>query len=428
MADRAVGELPPASSLKVNDKLVLEQDGAAKSLTGQVLLDFLTAAADGHGGIKTWAIISGPGALEFKLRLVLAQTDAIIDVPMTNGRGITGIRKSRTSGLKDYYTISYNDNTTSELTVTNGKGIKSITKVKTQDLIDTYQIAYNDGTSLQYTVTNGAKGDKGDNTYTWIKFAARDPKDPPHSMGDIPDRWVGFYWGSRSSAPTEWSAYHWYEIKGEKGDTGEPARLESWKTEYQVSSSGTVQPSGPWQEAPPQVPKGRYLWTRTTQVYNSGSPVISYGVSYMGLDGLDGLGTVSNINGKTASPDGRIDLEAADIGACTPEFAKNLGPDFNNRIVLFESREGGDSIGFVYAPETGYVYSIVNNGEGTGSLFNYLTIGECAFTNAFKNADSWQGLLSSVLPVYKGQRIDYDLQAQGYKNIFFLKLEDRSNV
>ena len=292
MADKAVGELIKATSLKMNDLLVVEQDKAAKALPGQVLMDFLTAAADGHGGIHSWEIIPGPGPLDFKLRLTLAQSGAVIDVPMSNGRGITGIRKTRTSGLTDYYTISYNDETTSELTVTNGKGIRSIRKVSTSGLRDTYEVSYNDGTSFQYTVTNGAKGDKGDNTYTWIKFAARDPAQEPHSMGDIPDRWIGFYWGSRASAPAEWNAYHWYEIKGDKGDTGEPARLQSWKTEYQVSTSGTVQPSGPWLEAPPQVPKGKYLWTRTTQVYNTGSPVVSYGVSYVGMDGT---GTANSV-------------------------------------------------------------------------------------------------------------------------------------
>lgn len=43
-----------------------------------------------------------------------------------------------------------------------GKGISSISKTGTSGLVDTYTIALTDGTKSTFTVTNGAKGDKGD--------------------------------------------------------------------------------------------------------------------------------------------------------------------------------------------------------------------------------------------------------------------------
>ena len=43
-----------------------------------------------------------------------------------------------------------------------GKGISSISKTGTSGLVDTYTITLTDGTKSTFTVTNGAKGDKGD--------------------------------------------------------------------------------------------------------------------------------------------------------------------------------------------------------------------------------------------------------------------------
>lgn len=83
MADRQISDLVAATSVQTADLFVLEQTGTAKKLTGQILINFLTAVADGHGGIQT-------------------------------------IAKTGTSGLVDTYTITYADTTTSTFTVTNG--------------------------------------------------------------------------------------------------------------------------------------------------------------------------------------------------------------------------------------------------------------------------------------------------------------------
>ena len=56
MADKQISELTPATAVQSTDLFVLEQTGTAKSLTGQVLVNWLTTYADGHGGIQsiTW--------------------------------------------------------------------------------------------------------------------------------------------------------------------------------------------------------------------------------------------------------------------------------------------------------------------------------------------------------------------------------------
>lgn len=289
MADKAISELVSAEQITATDLFVLQQNDTAKKLPGQVLLNWLTAAADGHGGIKS-------------------------------------IEKLKTSGLADTYRITLADTTTFDFVVNNGRSIRSIVKISTSSLVDTYRISYNDNTTDTFAVTNGEKGEKGDNAYIWIKYASQEPTASSHSFGDLPDAWIGVYFGTSSIAPSDWQQYKWYQWKGAKGDKGDPATLVSSNVEYQVSSSGTVVPSGSWSSSVLVVPQGMYLWTKITNTFNTGSPVISYSVSRMGLDGSGSVSSVANI-----SPDenGNVPLDAASvkalpIGGGTMEGAINM--------------------------------------------------------------------------------------------------------
>lgn len=289
MADKAISELIAAEQIKAADLFVLEQDSAAKKLTGQILLNWLTAAADGHGGISS-------------------------------------IVKQSTSGLTDTYRITLADTTTFDFNVSNGKGISTIAKVSTSGLVDTYRITYNDSTSSTFTVTNGAKGDKGDNAYVWIRYASQKPTAASHSFGVLPDNWMGVYSGNSATAPTDWTQYQWFEIKGEKGDIGNPALLTSQSVTYQASTSGNVIPSGNWQGSIPTVAQGAYLWTRVAMTFNSGNPIYAYSVSRMGLDGT---GAVSKVCGKEPNSTGNVELEAEDVGALP-----NVGGLMTGNIVM----------------------------------------------------------------------------------------------
>jgi len=264
---------------------VLEQNGTAKKLTGQVLLNWLTAAADGHGGIQS-------------------------------------IAKLSTSGLADTYRITLADTTTFDFVVTNGRSVNSIAKTAASGLVDTYTITYNDGTTSTFTVTNGAKGDKGDNAYIWIKYASQEPTASSNSFGDLPDDWMGVYFGTASTAPTDWQQYAWYKIKGEQGDTGEPATLVSSDITYQAGDSGTIIPSGSWSSSVPPVTPGRYLWTRQVLQFNTGAPITSYSVSRFGIDGT---GAVSTVAGVAPDANGNVPLTASDVGALPTSGGTMLG-------------------------------------------------------------------------------------------------------
>ena len=374
MADKAISDLNAASTVKSNDLFVLQQDGAAKKLTGQTLINDLLKALDGHGGIQNIEKVSTSG-LSDTYRLTFADKTTF-DIVVTNGRGISSIAKTSTSGLKDTYTIryndgtsktftvvngrsisdvsqtgvsglvrtytiSFNDGTSKTFTVTDGRGITSFKKTGTSGLVDTYTVVYNDGTSTTLTVTNGKKGDKGDNTYTWVKYASQEPTEGSHSIGDVPDDWRGEYNGPLAEAPTDWKQYKWYKIKGDRGNTGKAATILSRAVEYQASDSGTIIPSGAWSTSIPVVAQGKYMWTRTTLTFNSGDPVVSYSVARMGLDGA---GSVSSVNDVSPDSNGNVSLTAADVGALPSSGGSMTGGiNMNGQRLTGLNSPSGDS-------------------------------------------------------------------------------------
>lgn len=161
MADKTVNELPRASTVTTADLFVLEQAGQAKSLTGQVLINDLAAALDGHGGISDITLNA-----DYTLTITLADETQVTTTSIrgatgakgdkgTDGRAITSVTKTNTSGLVDTYKIQFSDNTSTNFTVTNGSSIKSIAKTATSGLTDTYTVTLTDNTKSTFTVTNG---------------------------------------------------------------------------------------------------------------------------------------------------------------------------------------------------------------------------------------------------------------------------------
>lgn len=190
-------------------------------------------------------------------------------------------------------------------------GISKIEKVSTSGLKDTYRIYYaKDGTTTDFTVTNGDKGDKGDNSYIWIRYTGQEPTESSHSFGTMPDDWMGIYAGNSATAPTDYKQYSWFKIKGEKGNTGAAATVISKSVTYQVGTSGTTAPSGSWLQAVPTVPQGQFLWTKTDVTFNTGDTITWYSVSRMGIDGT---GAVSTVCGVDPDSGGNVLLTGADI-------------------------------------------------------------------------------------------------------------------
>lgn len=251
MADKSIGDLnfAPGTVDDSNTLFVVQQSGAAYKLSGHEFIIAMESVLDGHGGINS-IVYTPPVA------------------PSLTGTMV----------------ITLADQSTTSVSIQNGKGIVSIAKVSTSGLIDTYRITYNDNTTSTFTVTNGAKGDTGDAWYVWIRYSGSQPTQDS-DMGTTPDNWMGIYSGTSSTAPVHYTSYQWFQIKGDKGDTGDPATITNTAVEYQVSTSGTVIPSGTWTTTVPSVTQGDFLWTRTTLTFNTGSPIVWYAVAYQAVDG-----------------------------------------------------------------------------------------------------------------------------------------------
>lgn len=306
MADKSIEQLNAAEKVYLNDLLVLQQSGTAKKLTGQVLKNWLLELAQGHGGI-------------------------------------TSIDLQSTSGLSKTYRITLADDTYFDMTVSDGKGITSVAKTGTSGLVDTYTIKFNAGADFVFTVKNGEKGDQGDADRLYFKFASQKPTDASHSMGDVPDAWLGFYAGT--TPPSGWQDYTWVHVKGDKGDKGDAARLTSHSTTYMVSDSGTIVPSGSWVTDVPNVPQGKYLWTKTVLTFNTGDPVTSYSVSRFGMDGS---GAVSSVNGKNPDPTGNVSVLAEDISTSS---GTSVQAALNTAIKTVNSQVADDTGGVTIGAE-----------------------------------------------------------------------------
>ena len=193
-------------------------------------------------------------------------------------------------------------------------GIQSITKTGstgTNPVIDTYTILLADETTTTFQVVNGIKGDTGDQTYVWIRYAHTYPT-ADSDMGTSPDEWIGIYSGTSTTAPTHYTDYTWYQFKGETGDTGAAATITAATVGYQQSDSGSVVPEGSWTTTVPTPVAGKFLWTRIQIQFNTGSPITAYSVARYGIDGS---GAVVSVNGVSPDATGNVQLLAADIQA-----------------------------------------------------------------------------------------------------------------
>lgn len=218
-----ISDLEKATRINPTDLFVLEQDGVAKSLSGDLLISYVMSLMGGHGSI-------------------------------------TGIAKIKTEGLVDTYRITMEDATVHDYTVTNGARGFALYRLKApypgsnasawndfsnfaippgfvpmvNDLVmdDDGHIGYVsavDATEGYAQVTDlgasfkGPKGDSGEDSNIFIKFAAQQPSDSTPSIGDLPDKWMGVAVGKMTTAPTSWKDYKWINVQGIAGQSVEHA-------------------------------------------------------------------------------------------------------------------------------------------------------------------------------------------------------------
>lgn len=329
MANKSIKELPKATQIQEDDALPMQQGSVTKQVTGQTLTIWLTALADGHGGVSDF-------------------------------------QKLSESGLEKTYQFLMADGTKYQFTVTDGNGIADF-QDSFSGLVHTCKFIMDDGTEYSFKVSDGEKGDKGDNAYVHIRFASQKPTSSSSSMGTEPDAWMGVYSGNEVIAPTDPMDYTWVRVLGAQGATGDPATVTTNKTEYQVSTSGTIIPSGIWTTTIPPVPNGQFLWSRTTLQFNTGSANYIYGITRYGIDGT---GAVSTVNGVSPDGSGNVELTAEQLQCLGLAGGTMTGPiNMNGQAItgLNDPVKETDAVRKAYADKT-YV-AIAKNAGGHNAVY-----------------------------------------------------------
>lgn len=374
MADKRIQDLTSASSVQTNDLFVLEQSGAAKSLTGQILINDLATHLDGHGGIS--AVNYTPPvapSLDGTLTFTFAdETSASFTV--TNGRGIAGITAVK-SGLVNTINVSMNDGTTDSFTVEDGNGIVG-TEIK-------YSISDN-GTDPSLVQGWNANPVVPTNQYPygWTRIALTDKLGNTVNAysvtvkGDDPTVTVGTVNaqpGLNASASVTNSGtandpvlnFSFELPKGDKGDTGDyivPV------VSYGTSTAAAVEPVT-WYNDPSSISysAGNFVWRKTEYTLEEAQTVqntVKEIIGYIGQNG-SGSGTVTQItfNGGVYTDDGtgNVDMtvDATDVGAIADPTTKS-----NGQVLTYDSTADE----WVAAnPSTGNVNTVNNVGVDAGT-------------------------------------------------------------
>ena len=186
MADKAIGQLNAATAVQSVDLFVLEQNGEAKKLTGQILENWLVSFADGHGGIQTIAKTSSSG----------------------------------TNPVVDTYTITLSDETEYTFDVTNG--VKGDTGAQTYVWIK-YSAEYPD-----------ADSDMGDSPDDYIGvYVGLSSTAPTHYTDYVWFKWKGET-GQTGAASTITSQSVTYQ----EGQSGTVAPSGSWTPNVPTVTQG----------------------------------------------------------------------------------------------------------------------------------------------------------------------------------------------
>ena len=202
--DARIQDLTPVSSIGALDLLVIEQAGAAMSVSIRLLIQSLANLLDGHGGISDIAY-----------------------TPPASG------------SLAGTLTVTLADGTSETFTVTNGRGIASIEIDESGEpgdgAVHTGTITFNDGTTQQFQFRDGIQGDPGQDASVFFAWADVEPSSDADIYFDHTGPFIGICSSLAATAPTDFAAYSWFNWQGPTGEDG--ATVQSIEKTY---TSGLV--------------------------------------------------------------------------------------------------------------------------------------------------------------------------------------------
>ena len=206
-------------------------------------------------------------------------------------------------------------------------------------------------------------------------------------------------------------------LVGPKGDT--PKKVLD-VVSYQAGDSGTTAPTGAWWASIPDVPKGKYLWTRRVQQWDTGDAVTDYSVSYFGTDGSGSVNTVCGVSPDAA---GNVPVTAQNVGA-----VPTSGGTMTGNLSIPAPSEAAHAVNKAYVDTTAVALSLPASGW----------VGSGPYTQTVTVEGLTEGRRCMVYPAY-GDDIDANLamreacacisyaQRSG-SNVTFTCLEDKPAV
>lgn len=197
-------------------------------------------------------------------------------------------------------------------------------------------------------------------------------------------------------------------IVGEAGENGKDAQYQEFQ--FAVNNSLTIAPTTGWQDAPPAVGTGQYLWMRTGLVIPPAtSPASWVSVRISGTNGKDGLNGADGVAGK----DGTSILWRGEFPVA-PSSPKN-GWAYKNTTdkksyvyqdgtwyqMTIDGIDGKNGIGIVWKgdltsapvnPQTNWVYRDTNNGRVyiyTGKAWALMVVDGTDGVDGAKGDNGW---------------------------------------
>lgn len=122
------------------------------------------------------------------------------------------------------------------------------------------------------------------------------------------------------------------------GNDGTSVTIKETKVEYAGGDNGTTAPTTGWGTNVPQLAQGQYLWTRTTITYSDGTPVVSYSVGRIGMDGAKG-GTTHILYASSANPQSENDVRTT-IDATHQYYGTYQDTELNDDVKKYGSVTG----------------------------------------------------------------------------------------
>lgn len=123
------------------------------------------------------------------------------------------------------------------------------------------------------------KGKDGISNFIFYAYAD-DEKGTGFSLTAEGKSFTGLATSTTNEQPIDPSLYTWNENKGQDGTT-----IKQSTVQYAISDSATKEPAIGWIDEIPEVPEGKFLWTKTELEFSNGEKTTAYTYSKQAEDG-----------------------------------------------------------------------------------------------------------------------------------------------